>query len=521
MLGDSGEVLESFPVAATAGEEEKLEDSGEIATVSGGGGGGNRWPRPETLALLRIRSEMDSAFRDSALKSPLWEQISRNMAELGYRRSAKKCKEKFENVYKYHKRTKEGRFSKPEGKSYRFYNELEAFESLHSYPLEPKSRIHKLPPTTTVTTTASLVPWINPSNGTNPTLFTKKQSTIASYNSHTVLSSGYKTNPNDFPSNVPWMNLFSSSTSSSTASDEEEIEGKRSRKRRKYFKGLLKRLTNDLMEKQDKMQKKFLETLEKLEKERVAREEAWRIQETARIHREYEILVHGRSEAAVKDSAIISFLQNVSGQQIQQFRGDQKIRIQNDQKQDEIRTVEATSKKMNNGDNSNYFLSPSSSRWPKAEVEALIRLRTNADDYKFQENGAKGSLWEEISVGMRRLGYNRNAKRCKEKWENINKYFKKVKENNKKRPIDSKTCPYFHQLEAIYKEKNKASALSLMAAPQQQLLPPQESYEMENLGNGNRDEERDSEEEENETGGFEMAMNKTVSPMDIDNNVFA
>ena len=58
-----------------SGEDEKdmtMEEIGEV-----GGGGGNRWPRPETLALLRIRSEMDKAFRDSTLKAPLWEEISR------------------------------------------------------------------------------------------------------------------------------------------------------------------------------------------------------------------------------------------------------------------------------------------------------------------------------------------------------------------------------------------------------------------------------------------------------------
>lgn len=38
---------------------------------------GNRWPRQETLALIRIRSEMDVAFRDSGVKAPLWEQVSR------------------------------------------------------------------------------------------------------------------------------------------------------------------------------------------------------------------------------------------------------------------------------------------------------------------------------------------------------------------------------------------------------------------------------------------------------------
>lgn len=44
--------------------------------------GGSRWPREETLALLKIRSEMDSAFRDSALKAPLWDEVSRYAALL-------------------------------------------------------------------------------------------------------------------------------------------------------------------------------------------------------------------------------------------------------------------------------------------------------------------------------------------------------------------------------------------------------------------------------------------------------
>ncbi|KAL2503692.1 Duplicated homeodomain-like superfamily protein [Abeliophyllum distichum] len=91
--------------------------------------GGNRWPRQETMALIKIRSDMAVVFRDSSLKGPLWEEVSRKMAELGYERSAKKCKEKFENLYKYHKRTKEGRVAKPDGKTYRFFDQLEALES--------------------------------------------------------------------------------------------------------------------------------------------------------------------------------------------------------------------------------------------------------------------------------------------------------------------------------------------------------------------------------------------------------
>lgn len=54
------------------GEEERLkgEEADQFFT-------GNRWPRQETLALLKIRSDMDVAFRDSGLKAPLWEEVSR------------------------------------------------------------------------------------------------------------------------------------------------------------------------------------------------------------------------------------------------------------------------------------------------------------------------------------------------------------------------------------------------------------------------------------------------------------
>lgn len=93
-----------------------------------------------------------------------------------------------------------------------------------------------------------------------------------------------------------------------------------------------------------------------------------------------------------------------------------------------------------------------SSRWPKAEVLALIKLRSGLES-RYQEAGPKGPLWEEISAGMQRMGYKRSSKRCKEKWENINKYYKKVKESNKKRPEDAKTCPYFHQLDVLYRQK--------------------------------------------------------------------
>lgn len=68
---NSGENI--MPPAVNGGEE----DDKMNMNINGGGGGGNRWPRQETLALLKIRSDMDGVFRDSSLKGPLWEEVSR------------------------------------------------------------------------------------------------------------------------------------------------------------------------------------------------------------------------------------------------------------------------------------------------------------------------------------------------------------------------------------------------------------------------------------------------------------
>ncbi|KQJ83849.1 hypothetical protein BRADI_5g17150v3 [Brachypodium distachyon] len=308
-----------------------------------------------------------------------------------------------------------------------------------------------------------------------------------------------------------------------------------SKKLMAFFEGLMKQV----IQRQEEMQRRFLETMEKREAERMAREEAWRKQEVARLNREQEILAHERAAAASRDASIIAFLQRVgAGQavqvpapvvipmpapmQVQTPRQPPRQQLppppppaqatapppqpipaaplqqqppppQPQHKETTMARQEAVTTPRSAptptptpasggtslalvpvseqqveshglGGGGDHGGAASSSRWPKTEVHALIQLRMDMDN-RYQENGPKGPLWEEISSGMRRLGYNRNPKRCKEKWENINKYFKKVKESNKRRPEDSKTCPYFHQLEAIYRKKhNGAGAAAAVSA---------------------------------------------------------
>ena len=73
----SGNLDEFMRLASGGGDE-----GGDEGDRAGGGGttgvaSGNRWPRQETLALLKIRSDMDATFRDATVKGPLWEDVSR------------------------------------------------------------------------------------------------------------------------------------------------------------------------------------------------------------------------------------------------------------------------------------------------------------------------------------------------------------------------------------------------------------------------------------------------------------
>ncbi|KAL9670464.1 hypothetical protein QQ045_008016 [Rhodiola kirilowii] len=381
---------------------------------------GNRWPYDETLALIKVRSEMDALFRESSVKGPLWDEVSRKLAERGFSRSSKKCKEKFENIYKYYRRTKE-LGQRPNGKAYRFFEQLEAIDH---YPL-PLTAISPLE-------NADRNSWI-------------PESAVAmNVDPLSVCVNAQMQNAGNAASN----NAANSSAWTDSRSKESEGMGMKGKNKRK-FSEFFDRLMQEVTMKQDELQQRFVEAIERYEVDRIAREDAWRVQETARIRREHELLVHERSIAAAKDAAVIALLQKFSQQEIPMQFAENPFKVPKE------KSLEELDKKNGNGDKSETVLQnsiSSSSRWPRAEVEALISVRSTFDLH-YQENGPKGPLWEEISSAMKKRGYDRSSKRCKEKWENINKYFKRVRDSNKKRPEDSRTCPYFHLLDNRYKQK--------------------------------------------------------------------
>ncbi|KAK4353256.1 hypothetical protein RND71_028774 [Anisodus tanguticus] len=167
-----------------------------------------------------------------------------------------------------------------------------------------------------------------------------------------------------------------------------------------FFESLVKKLVNH----QEDLHKRLVETIERLDEERIKREEAWREQKLANLQKEEAARAHERTLA--REATLVSYLEKLTGQKINFPQP-----IKNDDKSC------STLVKLNN------------KRWPQAEVEALVQIRTSLES-KFQEPvGPKRVLWEEISNSMASMGFQRSARRCKEKWENMHKCtVKKTKE---------------------------------------------------------------------------------------------
>jgi len=385
----------------------------------------------------------------------------RKLAGLGYRRSAKKCKEKFENVDKYYRRTKDARAGRQDGRSYRFFAQLEALHAAaqqqrQATGMAAAARGDHQPSATMAWTAAPAEVEGPPAGAVLPDLSFSSMSGSGSESE----------SDDDLDAGVAGPDK---GESGGGGGDDGEMMA--------IFEGMMRQVT----EKQDAMQRVFLDTLERWEAERTAREEAWRRQEVARMNREREQLARERAAAASRDAALMAFLQRVGGgQQGEPVRLPPPVAValpMPDRTPPSPRhdaAVQATSlqpvpaaapskpeeaRAWAGGEGSGRSMP---SRWPKEEVQALIQLRTEKDE-QYHDAGGKGPLWEDIAAGMRRIGYNRSAKRCKEKWENINKYYKKVKESNKRRPEDSKTCPYFHQLDAMHRKKRFAGGGSSTA----------------------------------------------------------
>ncbi|KAJ6974666.1 trihelix transcription factor GTL2-like [Populus alba x Populus x berolinensis] len=492
----------------------------------------NPWSNDEVLALLRIRSSMETWFPEFT-----WEHVSRKLAEAGFKRSAEKCKEKFEEESRY-------------------------FNSNISYNKNYRASFSEL-----------------------------EEIYHGDQNPHQEVTAGEKNKRIDKPctedeeqdkmrQNLEEETRIDLTVGNQTDQDNNGklalVDKSKSNKRKRekkfeMFKRLCEDIVNTMMAQQEEMHNKLLEDMVKRDEEKVAKEEARKKLEMDRINKEFELRAHEQALANDRQATLIRFLKKFTSSDssveilgektapdpvnvpnssnassssslvleqnpnpVSQTSNESQLKTatssataldhqkstsilaktntswtENQEPQNptstlspnipQVPTTSSTLAVPAAPQNPNFLYSHSSTsgppntlpshnkvqanstykddigkRWPRDEVLALINLRCSLyNNNEDKEGSAKAPLWERISQGMLKSGYKRSAKRCKEKWENINKYFRKTKDVNKKRSIDSRTCPYFHQLSTLYNQGTLVAPDNRSASPENRSSLPE------------------------------------------------
>ncbi|XP_076891322.1 trihelix transcription factor GT-1-like isoform X2 [Bidens hawaiensis] len=93
--------------------------------------------------------------------------------------------------------------------------------------------------------------------------------------------------------------------------------------------------------------------------------------------------------------------------------------------------------------------------WVKEETRTLILLRHEIDSL-FNTSKSNKHLWERISLKMREKGFDRSPTMCTDKWRNLLKEFKKVKESNGfSGNCSNNKMQFYKEVEEVIRDRNK------------------------------------------------------------------
>lgn len=91
-------------------------------------------------------------------------------------------------------------------------------------------------------------------------------------------------------------------------------------------------------------------------------------------------------------------------------------------------------------------------------LELRLRLKDNFNDKKTH----KETLWQQIVKEMREAGFNVDAKKCKQKFANLQKTYIKCKDHRRKTGTERiNNPPFYFELDAILGEKHKCHPQNL------------------------------------------------------------
>lgn len=211
--------------------------------------------------------------------------------EYGYKRSGKKCKEKFDNLYKYYKKTKEGKTGRHDGKHYRFFRQLEAIygeqSNNNNNNEDPLSSSNFY--TISTAATAAAEPNIS----------------ITSSDFETSSSGNYH---DDDLSAIAFM-----MSQKAGARENDDMSSKGRRSWREEVEKMVDLRMSKLMEVQENWMEKIMASVEDGEKERIFKEEQWRKKEMEKFDHEMNLFcARERNRVEAREVAFMEIIKRFS-----------------------------------------------------------------------------------------------------------------------------------------------------------------------------------------------------------------
>ncbi|CAM6082597.1 unnamed protein product [Calypogeia fissa] len=358
------------------------------------------WTRPETLKLIRLRTELEPRFAKSGRKTELWDEIADALQRERITRDAQQCRDKWEKLTAGYKEVRDGVKDREDNP---FYDELHPLLSGKSLKRE-RERERDKDATTQV-------------GGVGKEHSSKDLAVdgLARDVDKELLHRGgaaargtptYKDEDGDFDGDMEGGEARAPSrkkkrgpkyiTVTDLAAVQSLLEAVITRQQR-FFRDLL-----DSMERKEQLREQI----------RQEKEDKWRAEE--------------RAQRGIFNNAMIVLTQKLVGDRV----GSAVLGSVGPLGVGSPEGLQGPKRRSKN--------------WKRAEVLQLIKLRGEMDS-RFAKSTRRAALWEELAELLAAQGIKRDGKQCREKWDKLMAEYKDVTDGKR----DQSESPYFAELTAI------------------------------------------------------------------------
>ncbi|XP_024395857.1 trihelix transcription factor PTL [Physcomitrium patens] len=352
------------------------------------------WTRPESLQLIRLRTQLEPRFAKSGRKTELWDEIAEALQKENFTRDAQQCRDKWEKLTAGYKEVRDGIKDKEDNP---FYDDLHSLLSGKSVKRDREKERDELP-----------VRELRKGSAHDTALAMKDE----------------KMEP-----------LQKSSETHDEDLDEGADEPARKRKKPEpQFMSVtdmeaVQRVVETVITRQQNFFRELLDAMERKEQMREQmrqeKEDKWRAEE--------------RAQRGVFNNAMIILTQKLVGEQI-----GASLAMAPSATTPTVQSESPPPLIVNSPEGPQGAPKRRSKNWKRAEVLQLIKLRGEMDS-RFAHSTRRAALWDELAERLLVQGIKRDGKQCREKWDKLMAEYKDVTDGKR----DQRESPYYAELTAI------------------------------------------------------------------------